>query len=440
MRRGFVALIVAVPAFAAAEPKPSVVWQDRVHHGPRGAALSVSRTLYLNNCLPNGCTVSPGFDDSITNRSSIPSGPVTLDGYSHGEAHWQELVQCVRDTFKPFDIAIVTDDPGTASHFEVMIAGKSHQLDPQLDAGGVAPFLSCGAIDDNVISFVFANQSGAIPYLCAAVAQEASHVWGLDHEMNADDPMTYLDVGSSKRFQNDDATCGEFEPRSCYCDGGSTQNSFAYLRDTFGLNPSLGESVLTLTTPTDGQWVRAHFPIAAVVTSDLSLKQASLSIDGSHAAQADPAILVFNAPELSVGQHAVTLSVTDAIDRTLVQMVTVNLVGPCDREGSCTGDFLCFGGSCVPGADVAGGFGSDCTASVDCATGTCASDGSAALCTGACDADGACPSGFACNAGANVCWPSSESAGCATTRGGAGLLLFGAFALAVVRRRTTSSV
>ena len=90
--------------------------------------MPISHTLYLNDCLPNGCLVQPGFDDSRTNHSSIAQQPSVLSAYGHGEAHWNELVACVRETFAPFDIDIVTDDPGQADHFEVMIGGSYAQL------------------------------------------------------------------------------------------------------------------------------------------------------------------------------------------------------------------------------------------------------------------------------------------------------------------------
>ena len=64
-----------------------------------------------------------------------------------------------------------------------------------------------------------------------------------DHELDADDPMTYLDLGSSKRFQNNTVNCGEVEgqPFTCRC-GNTTQNSFAYMRQQFGLSPPLAVS------------------------------------------------------------------------------------------------------------------------------------------------------------------------------------------------------
>jgi hypothetical protein len=400
------------------------------------ALTSVSHKLYLNDCMPNGCTVSPGADNSLTNRSSIAQTTVTLDAYSHGTDSWNELVACVRDTFKPFDIEITEVDPGpSVSHFEVMIGGTSRQLNPNLDAGGVAPFISCGATRDNAISFVFASQTGSIPYLCAAVAQEASHIWGLDHELDAKDPMTYLDLGSSKRFQNSDPDCGEDTPRRCRC-GGNTQNSFRYMNNTFGLSSTLVDPTLTIGTPTEGQWVKPHFPISAMLTSDLYLLDAALSIDGAQI-ETTNSIIAFNAPDLAAGPHAIALSATDAGDRTVMGTVNVKVLSACSAAAACPSSFSCLGGLCLPGSNEAGGLGASCASNGECITGQCASDGTDSLCTGGCDAGNACPSGFTCLAEANVCWPDPDAGGGCSTSGGdfSGFALVGLGAFVFVARR-----
>ncbi len=293
-------LVPSLTTVAAAENKP-IVFGNRVlgaqarETGPV-PLTSVSHTLYINDCKPNGCTVSQGFDNSLTNKSSIAQGTRTLSAWNYSDTHWNELVDCVKATFRPFNIDVVTTDPGSTSHFEVMIGGTSRQLNDSLDAGGVAPFIDCGATENNVISFVFAAQTSDLNFLCGAVAQEASHVWGLDHELNKDDPMTYLDLGSSKRFQNSDTACGEDTPRRCQC-GGNTQNSFVYLKDTFGMSPTLSAPSLSLDKPADGQWLKAGFPIAATLTSELSIKGGTITIDGTALDSFQGSkILAWNAP------------------------------------------------------------------------------------------------------------------------------------------------
>src|SRR5690606_35299898 len=101
----------------------------------------VSRTLYLNPCLPGGCTLSPGSDDSRTDKSSIASEPTTLTAWPHGQTAWNNLVQCVKDMYAPFDIDVTDVDPGTANHFEVMVAGTPQAFGFPNGVGGVAPFI-----------------------------------------------------------------------------------------------------------------------------------------------------------------------------------------------------------------------------------------------------------------------------------------------------------
>src|SRR5829696_5193385 len=100
----FVASLMALPLVADASPRRTGVYQDRVidnrlDPSAPTALTSVSRTLYINDCLPNGCTVTPGFDNSKTNRSSIANTTTTLTAYGWGADHWALLMNCVRDTF-----------------------------------------------------------------------------------------------------------------------------------------------------------------------------------------------------------------------------------------------------------------------------------------------------------------------------------------------------
>ncbi|MDX2090751.1 MAG: MYXO-CTERM sorting domain-containing protein [Kofleriaceae bacterium] len=444
--RAVVLATVLVPTLAAAEaPLPTVVYQNRIKPAvtqPGIAALSVSRKVYINDCRPNGCTVTPGNDDSRTNRSSIPQQPVVLDAWPHGDGRWDELMACVKETFLPFNIEVVTTDPGTANHFEVMVGGSSAQLDPELVAGGVAPFVGCGASDDNVISFVFANGSADINYLCGAVAQEAAHVWGLDHELNKLDPMTYLDLGSKKRFQNTDSPCGEelSDPRPCWC-GGASQNSYAYLADLFGA-ATLPPATLDLGTPTEGQWVRPGFPVRAALTSVLGETSASFSLDGVEIASLSPGPFAFNAPAtLAGGNHVVRVDAVDGGGRTATATVNVQVTAACTAGSQCPDNAHCIGGYCIPGASVAGGLGAECTGNSACITNQCGQADGQQLCTAACDAGNACPDGFAClAAGENsVCWPTAGGGGCAASGDtvAPAWLLAGVGALVLRRRRRT---
>jgi len=444
MRLAFLAAFLA-SAYAQADTQPPTkapkqfprtgVWKNTVkNQGAIGAFTPVSHVLYLNDCKPNGCVVRPGGDDSRTNTSSIPQSQRTLSAFPYG--YWDQLVACVQDTFAPFDIQITTQDPGNASHFEVMVGGTAAQLDPSLvGAGGVAPFIDCSTTADNVISFVFAQEVNDLEFLCGAVAQEAAHVWGLDHELDPADPMTYLDLGSSKRFQNSNAQCGEDTPRQCFC-GGSTQNSFAFMSSTFD-NSNLEPATVTISSPRDGQYVRPGFPIRAELQSQLQFQSGQLAVDGMVVGTINSDPVQISAPaSVPSGDHQLTVALTDTGSRTASDTVTVRVLSSC--AAGCQVGFSCLGDICLPGANVAGGLGATCTANDECITGTCASDGTTSQCTAACDPGNVCPDGFEC-LGANICWPASDDGGCSTGGNPAGFLVIGlGFATVLLRRRRRS--
>jgi uncharacterized protein (TIGR03382 family) len=451
MRAAALAFAMLLPLTAAAQGFRDVVVQPPRARTtgkpvPRTAQFAqVSHLIYMNNCLPNGCTVYPGSDDSLTQRSSIPQSQSHLAAWAWGQSNWTQLVQCVTNMYSPFDIQITDVDPGpSVPHFELMVGGNSTDVGIQ-GAGGVAPFIPCdGQLQDNVISFVFAAETQDLDYLCWAASQETSHVFGLDHEMNANDPMTYLSPPVKKPgFQNQATPCGEYQDRTCWC-GNPTQNSAQYLMDTFG-PANLTPATITIDSPADGAWVKPGFTIHATAMSQLSVLSGALAIDGTNAQNVGAPPLVFNAPAtLTAGDHMISVSATDSDGRNFSAQITVHVVATCGGgEGCSSSDFKCLGGYCLPNANQPGGLGATCSDPSSCITGNCASDGTNQLCTAQCDPGNACPSGFTCDTSTNgggVCWPapgSKNGGGCATSGPGSPLFALGSLGalLAFVRRR-----
>jgi len=437
----------AASAHAETFKKP-IIWQRQPVPAADPVPLtSVSHILYLNDCKPNGCNVTPGSDSSINNTSSIADTAVTLDAYNHSQTDWNNLVACVKETFAPFTIQVVTVNPGTTPHFEVMIGGSDTQLNPQLSAGGVAPYLSCNALRSNGLSFVFPAGTNNLNYLCGAVVQEATHVWGLDHELEALDPMTYLELGSKKRFQNRDVNCGESTPRSCRptsiggC-GGTKQNSFKYMIDTFGVNPDLAPPAIEITAPKANAFVKPGFDVTINSTGPVDLIKADVKVGMMAAGTATVAPYKVTTPTMGLptGKQTITVAATDFAERPVAAMVDVTVMGSCGNGASCPDNTKCLGGVCYPNKDVQGGLGSTCATPEECSTGSCIGDGTTMYCTAQCDPGLSCPGGFDCvetGGGAGVCWPSpgGEGGGCSTSGKGNFVLVGLGLALLALRRR-----
>lgn len=195
-----------------------------------GGPARAAGILFLDRCVAT-CVYHQGFDSSINNTSSIITGTRMLTAFSHGDAAWAEHLACVQASFAPYDITVTDIDPGNVPHWEVPVAGTPTQGGFPSNTAGVSPF-TCGVIN-NGVAFSFANIHGNMKELCWTTAHESAHLFGLDHEALARDPMTYITGCLEKRFTPEDAPCGELVPSACAC-GGTTQNSDAMIANVVG--------------------------------------------------------------------------------------------------------------------------------------------------------------------------------------------------------------
>lgn len=430
----------------AVRPQATYRMDPAIRGVPRELAASsagFSNVIYLNNCKPNGCQVTPAsINDSRANppRSTIPDQPSVVQPFAYSDATWNQVVDCVRKTYAPFDVEIVTTRPTSGDYHMAIVAGRPQDVQMQSGVGGVSPY-TCGYIS-NAISYSFANvYGGNVDDICWTVAQETAHSWGLDHKFDNRDPMTYLESGPSRKaFQNSMGACGEYEARGCQC-GGTQMNSFTEILQTFGGSTPTPPQV-AITAPTEGQIVTAEFPIRANIMDDISINKAELYIDNQLVSTRTSAPYVWNAPAtLGQGRHKVKVVGYDISNTTTTVEVNVVLGMACTKPADCDSDTdTCVDGRCVPGSGVQGGLGSTCADNTQCASGNCASDAEMnRYCVEECDpVANACPSGFDCVAtgAAGVCWPGAEEeGGCSSNTGAPGFLLLGFVALLAARRR-----
>jgi hypothetical protein len=246
---------------------------------PMFAAGDDPLPIYLNRWET---TYSYGDDDSAANRSSIVSGSsATIGAFPGDDQDWGEVVDCVRDLFSPFHVAVTDLEPTGGAYVEAMIGGSPDQLDMPWGVGGVAPYdpYGCNVISSAVVyafADVYQGGWGWTRAVCETAAQEIAHAFALDHELLESDPMTYLDYDGERAFQNEAAACGEWEPRECSCSG-SNQNSYQMLVEQVGAADGtevppdvddLEDPTVTIVSPDEGDAFEAGTTIEIVASAD----------------------------------------------------------------------------------------------------------------------------------------------------------------------------
>jgi uncharacterized protein (TIGR03382 family) len=278
--------LVVVPSVAGAQdifltpPSETDITFARKLKPPSGVvALAQSRIIYLNR---KGVTLRPGDDDARTNYSSIVSQQSTVPAWNTSATKWAQTVACMQDMFKRWDVVVTDVDPGNVPHMEAVFGGYPQNVGMGQGVGGVSPFTTdCGVIENSIV-FTFTSVFPDDPQtICEVMAQEVAHSYGLDHEMLASDPMTYLSYNGDRSFKDQTVACGEYQNRPCGI-GGFTcrpnQNSVQLLDQRLGI-ADLVAPTLGITSPADGATVEPGFAVDAMASDNIAVKEAKLFID-----------------------------------------------------------------------------------------------------------------------------------------------------------------
>ncbi len=443
------------------------VWEDPAP-GVIVSPASNTRTIFLNRCAGSGCTVQSGNTNStaVPDRSSIGGG--RLAPFSQGDATWNSVVTCMREVFGPFNVDITDVDPGSAPHFEIMIAGQPQSIGLSQGVGGISPF-TCQEFIPNTLVFVFDVWGNNVNEICATAAQELAHSFSLDHVTDASDPLTYFQFNGRRHFKDAQVQCGSDcgvmsglpsgqspfgatctgapvgntgpQNHVCAC-GGQTQNSVQSMKNLFGTG-SPTPPVVTIMDPKTGDNVQPGFPLHAQVTDDQGVAKVELRVDGQLVLSLVNAPYAFNAPAtLGDGTHTAEVTGYDVFGATTKASVQVVIGKPCEKPADCPLDTdTCIGGRCVPGPGVQGGLGSTCVSGTDCASGQCEGDATGRYCVETCQPGaGQCPDGFGClqNGPGGICFPGFDDGGgggCSSSSGAPVGFGLGFAALLFVRRR-----
>jgi uncharacterized protein (TIGR03382 family) len=322
------------------------------------AAVAASKTIYLNK---NGVTLQPGNNDSRTNRSTLASQATTIPAWNPTATVWTQTVQCMKDMFAAYDVTVTDVDPGQTPHVEAVFGGSPTQLQMPNGVAGVSPFTSDCSIIENAIVFTFTqvlpqNDSRLV---CEIMAQEVAHAYGLDHELLASDPMTYLDYTGNRAFQNQTASCGEDVQRPCGINGSTcraNQNSVALLTERLGRKIGGGGDTIPPTGSITSPSANAQVPPGFVVFTDANDNQmvtsAKLYIDGQMSLELTAGPFNFATPgTLPEGQHRLKVEVNDGVSTYMTQEITVTVKkGASQDPPDGSGD-----GGGAYGGDITGG-------------------------------------------------------------------------------------
>ena len=366
-------LAVAGDGLALADPprfRTETVWVDPVEDVADDVrAADISHTLFVNRC-PGGCTITPGDNDARYDTSSIIGGVTrNLAEFNLGDEVFNAVIECVREVYSPYDVDVVTEDPGESSpHHEAVLAGDPEDVGRDPLTGGIAP-ATCEPLN-NVISFSFANGLGEqlsgqtlIETLCWTVAQESAHSFGLpNHVYDCHDPMTYLAGCGRKYFRNRAIQCGRFDgPEDCTC-GMEAQNSHERLLSTFGEGTPPPPPNVTIDYPADGASVEDGFSIFFTAIDPRLVARADVYLNGTKYVELpgkdfdridEP--YSAEAPEHPDGYIEIEIKAYDEFGSEGTAKVTVLKGEPCSGD-SCGDGFECSGGHCVAlGADEGGG-------------------------------------------------------------------------------------
>lgn len=325
------------------------------------AAAGAPLILYINH---NGVTLSPGDNDSRTNKSTLVTQTTAVPAWTTSAATWTSIMNCTRAMWAPFNVTVTDVDPGNVPHMESVVTTLSSTIGMDPNVGGVSPYtIGCDVIPNSVV-FTFAQAFNGDPEtICEVMGQEMAHSIGHDHEMLASDPLTYLEYNGLQAFRDQTVSCGEYSNRACGLQGecGATQNSYTMMMTRVGAAGGGGGTnpapVVAITSPSEGAMVRPGFRVDVSAQDDGSIAKVELMIDGALVDTKTAGPFSFTtATTMAMGQHTIETVATDNANQTTSKTISVTISNeappqdPPDGDGDGNPD----DGSDDPGALVSG--------------------------------------------------------------------------------------
>jgi len=204
--------------------------------GSGGAAVDATcdpAILYLDR--GGGDYDTGAFDDAILDHSVLLDGPIHLPPYSHDDLDWADTVQCIRGGLARFPIEITEIDPGAVRHVEIVFT-TTYWAGP----AGTTMVVPSSCRPDHQLEFVFGDALPTSVRACQmALIGYAEMTANLSIGDNCHDFLDLsMDCAPERSFEDKDVACVDEadQPIACRC-GGTTQNTFAAMRDAFPVCP-----------------------------------------------------------------------------------------------------------------------------------------------------------------------------------------------------------
>ncbi len=389
-----------------------------------------SNTLYLNFDGATIAYVQGGSDDARLGKSVTCGGTIAAWSSSVGAPlvtpaqAKRALTDRVRSDYLPFNVDVVTERPASGTYTMVLVGGTSKDVMPVEPANiaGVST-IDCGNLNPSNVVFAFAAdlppERGGLVALAHAIAHEAGHAYGLEHNDNPRDimyvvqnPMQSLQQTFALQFLagNFSSYNGPFGTQAEQCHYGAAGNSAANLLVAVGARADDGNTspVLTWDFPAEpAQAVGLTLPLIAYANSTSTQVHFEIYRNFELVAVSDSAPLSTTVT-FATGPAFVTV---EAIDET-ARRSSITRHFEFDRQAaalctdSCASGLVCDSGVCKRP------FGAACAQSSDCVTNLCQPFTDETICSHSCGNNKDCPNGYVCQS--SVCAsPPRVHSGCA---------------------------
>ena len=316
-------LVWALPAAAApiADPGPldgTELLREVVP--PTNVTRAQSRTIFLNR---NGATVRPGINNASAQTSTIVTQPVVIKRWDVTAATWTATVACMHELWARFDVTVTEVDPGMTPHVEALFGGSPADIGHAAGVAGIAPFAAdCGVVESSIVFAFTDNLPNNARMVCEVMSQEIGHSYGLDHELLAADPMSYLPFAGDRAFQETAVSCGEKTARPCGL--GPTacraqQSSLEILLARLGAAGGDGTApTLVITSPSEYASVQRGFAVTANAADDHGVTGVTLYVDGTKIETRTTGPFEFTTDAaLAIGSHTVMVEARDTNDNII---------------------------------------------------------------------------------------------------------------------------